>query len=159
MRPLVSWRMSLNICVVCLRHWLRGAVHVHDYVSTCQLFSSVVDAAELWYLKCLNVEYNEYVSQFFFLDRVELWNNDGSQNNYFCKKYLWIIFFLPVRLCLCRPSTTSRYSSSSTTRWSWWKRRRPKSGLKGKDTVNILNLARSIIYGKFFFQQLGIDLI
>lgn len=30
---------------------------------------------------------------FFFLDRVELWNNDGSQNNYFCKKYLWIIFF------------------------------------------------------------------
>lgn len=85
--------MSLNICVVCLRHWLRGAVHVHDYVSTCQLFSSVVDAAELWYLKCLNVEYNEYVSQFFFLDRVELWNNDGSQNNYFCKKYLWIIYF------------------------------------------------------------------
>lgn len=29
----------------------------------------------------------------FFLDRVELWNNDGLQNNYFCKKYLWIIFF------------------------------------------------------------------
>lgn len=33
------------------------------------------------------------ISIFFFLDRVELWNNDGSQNNYFCKKYLWIIFF------------------------------------------------------------------
>lgn len=35
---------------------------------------------------------NMYLN-FFFLDRVELWNNDGSQNNYFCKKYLWIIFF------------------------------------------------------------------
>lgn len=33
------------------------------------------------------------ISIFFFLDRVELWNNDGSQNNYFCKKYLWIFFF------------------------------------------------------------------
>lgn len=31
------------------------------------------------------------ISIFFFL--IEFWNNDGSQNNYFCKKYLWIIFF------------------------------------------------------------------
>lgn len=34
-----------------------------------------------------------WIQWIFFLDRVELWNNDGSQNNYFCKKYLWIIFF------------------------------------------------------------------
>lgn len=155
MRPLVSWRMSLNICVVCLRHWLRGAVHVHDYVSTCQLFSSVVDAAELWYLKCLNVEYNKKN----FLIELSSETTMVHRTTISVKNIYELFFFLPVRLCLCRPSTTSRYSSSSTTRWSWWKRRRPKSGLKGKDTVNILNLARSIIYGKFFFQQLCIDLI
>lgn len=159
MRPLVFWRMSLNICVVYLRRWLKGAVHVHDYVITCQLFSSVVHAAELWYLKCVNVEYNEYVSQFFFLIELSSETTMVCRTTISVKNIYELFFFLPVRLCLCRPSTTSRYSSSSTTRWSWWKRRRPKSGLKGKDTVNILNLARSIIYGKFFFQQLCIDLI
>lgn len=75
--------MSLNICVVYLRRWLKGAVHVHDYVITCQLFSSVVHAAELWYLKCVNVEYNEYVSQFFFL--IEL----SSETTMVCRTFFF----------------------------------------------------------------------
>lgn len=99
------------------------------------------------------------ISIFFFLIELSSETTMVHRTTISVKNIYELFFFLPVRLCLCRPSTTSRYSSSSTMRWSWWKRRRPKSGLKGKDTVNILNLARSIIYGKFFFPQLCIDLI
>lgn len=44
--PCVLENVSKHLCSV-FETLIEGAVHVHDYVSTCQLFSSVVDAAEL----------------------------------------------------------------------------------------------------------------